>query len=472
MRQIPVCSHAPFTGYVGIARSTITPPCGIYNRSWGAARHDTAAGFHRELTCTALTLQSARESIPCVLVTLDLGWWKNPEDERHVRHGLIEDLQIDEAQVVVALSHTHAGPSIARQESSKPGGHLIAGYLDLVRNTAISCARRALAQARESTLSWEYGRCTLACNRDLPDPDPERHRVVCGYNPALPADDTLLLGRVTDCDGKILATIVNYACHPTTLAWQNELISPDWVGAMRDTVEAATDGAPCLFIQGASGDLAPRRQYVGETAIADANGRIVGHAALATLSSMLDSGKQFEYAGNKESGTTVGIWSDTVAPINRNLAASILKVEIELKQMLSLAELETQLANCTDRIRSERLHRACSVRRLVGDGAFTSVPLTIWRIGGANLVALAHEAYSFFQIELRKKLAPNPIIVAGLANGAAGGYLPPRELYSQDIYQVWQTPFAAGSLESLSHAASKFLLAENAKDAAVTRGHT
>ena len=24
---------------------------------------------------------------------------------------------------------------------------------------------------------------------------------------------------------------MNYACHPTTLAWQNTLISPDYVGA-------------------------------------------------------------------------------------------------------------------------------------------------------------------------------------------------------------------------------------------------
>ena len=34
--------------------------------------------------------------------------------------------------------------------------------------------------------------------------------------------------RVTDEAGQALATVVNYACHPTTLAWQNTLISPDF----------------------------------------------------------------------------------------------------------------------------------------------------------------------------------------------------------------------------------------------------
>src|SRR5206468_3033260 len=106
--------------------------------------------------------------------------------------------------------------------------------------------------------------------------DPTRERVICGFNPARTADDTLLVGRASDVAGRPIATVVNYACHPTSLAWENRLISPDWVGAMRETVESATGGAPCLFLQGASGELAPRDQYAGDAAIADANGRQVG----------------------------------------------------------------------------------------------------------------------------------------------------------------------------------------------------
>ena len=51
---------------------------------------------------------------------------------------------------------------------------------------------------------------------------------------------------------KFSAVIVNYACHPTTLAWDNRAISPDWIGAMRENVEAAAGGI-CMFLQGASG---------------------------------------------------------------------------------------------------------------------------------------------------------------------------------------------------------------------------
>ena len=39
---------------LGFARIDITPPAGIYHRSWGAAKHDASTGVHRELTASAL----------------------------------------------------------------------------------------------------------------------------------------------------------------------------------------------------------------------------------------------------------------------------------------------------------------------------------------------------------------------------------------------------------------------------------
>ena len=86
------------------------------------------------------------------------------------------------------------------------------------------------------------------------------------------------MARIAADDGLTLGTVVNYACHPTTLAWQNTLISPDYVGALREVVERATE-APCLFLQGASGDLGPREGFVGDAEVADAQrpaGRLCG----------------------------------------------------------------------------------------------------------------------------------------------------------------------------------------------------
>src|SRR4029079_6419313 len=92
--------------------------------------------------------------------------------------------------------------------------------------------------------------------------DPTTNRFVCVFNPDGPADDTVLVAKIIADDGGLIGTVVNYACPPTTLAWQNPLISPDYVGAMRETVEQPT-GAPCVFLQGASAALGPREGFVG-----------------------------------------------------------------------------------------------------------------------------------------------------------------------------------------------------------------
>src|SRR5262249_37493223 len=148
-------------------------------------------------------------------------------------------------------------------------------------------------------------RCRLAANRDYRDESSGQY--VCGFNPSGPADDTVLVARAADEAGRTVATFVNYACHPTTLAWQNSLISPDYVGAMREVVEQAA-GAPCVFLQGASGDLGPREGFVGDVAQADRNGRQLGYAALAALEGLPPPATRFRYAGPVVSGATLGTW--------------------------------------------------------------------------------------------------------------------------------------------------------------------
>ncbi len=439
-------SHPTFTGHIGVARRDITPPIGIYNRNWGAATSEVAAGIHRPLAATALALKrDSGDGQPLVLLSLDLGWWRTSEDEWDVRSAVLGALGVDDGCVLLHLTHTHAGPSICREDADRPGGHLIGGYLDHVKAACVEAAREAVHNAAPATLAWAYGKCTLACNRDLPDPS--AGRIVCGFNPNLAADDTLLLGRVTNADGRILATLVNYAMHPVTLAWQNELISPDFVGAMREVVEAYTNDAPCLFLQGASGELAPMEEYTGDVDIADKNGRALGFAALATLEGMLPPGKRLRYAGVVESGAPLATWELDDAPRADCLDARTIAIEIPLKRDLpTLAEIEAQQAKATDAYMLERLRRKHRLRRTIGDGLATRQTMWLWRVGEALIVAGPNEAYSALQVELRRRFAPRAIAVLNITNGGYA-YLPPREMYERDQYQVWQTPFAAGCLE-------------------------
>lgn len=123
---------------------------------------------------------------------------------------------------------------------------------------------------------YGQGRCNLARHRDYCDK--ERGHAVCGFNPEGESDDTVIAGRITDAAGQTMATVVDCAVR-RALAWDNTLLSPDSIGAMRETVEQHAGGI-CLFLQGESGDLGPREGFVGDTAVADRNGRQLGFAVL------------------------------------------------------------------------------------------------------------------------------------------------------------------------------------------------
>jgi hypothetical protein len=62
--------------------------------------------------------------------------------------------------------------------------------------------------------------------------------------------------RVEDAGGKPIAHAVNFAAHPTILPAKLRRFSADYPGALCARVEKET-GAPCLFLQGAAGDLSP-----------------------------------------------------------------------------------------------------------------------------------------------------------------------------------------------------------------------
>ena len=447
--HLPPLSDPSFRGLIGVARREITPPVGINARCWGAAAHDVAEGIHKPLTLTVLTLQSNPADLPFALIAIDLPCWGSREAEWGVRGDVVAALATSEERVLLNLSHSHAaGPLYLRPDFAEaPGWELVKPFYEAIRAAAAAAARETLAAAQPALLAWRYGRCDLATQRDLHDTD--NARIICGYNPLAPADDTLLVGRVTDAHGAVLATLVNYACHPTTLAWENRLISPDYIGALRETVEAATaspahPAPPCLFLQGASGELAPAHQYVGDPAVADNHGRRLAHAALATLAGMQSPGTQLAFQGPRESGAPLAIWKPEPIESSTTLRAERIAVTIPLKPQ----EAVKAPGPTNSRVDEERERRRAVVRGWVGSGDSTELPVWLWQVGGAVLVAQQNEAYSDFQTALRAAFPALPLAVMNLTNGSIA-YTPPAPLYDQNIYQVWQTPYAKGCAEHL-----------------------
>jgi len=447
--QLPAAS---FSGAAGVARRDITAPVGIRARQWGPSDWSTAEGVHRPLTLTAIALRGAPDAEPVFLLALDAGWWRRVDDEWSVRGRVLDALSLDPARLLISLSHTHAGPVLCTADADLEGGAHIPAYLDHIADAAIGACRDALASLQPALVEWATGHCDLASNRDV-DLD---GRTLVGFNPATSADDTVLVGRVSTPTGAPLATIVNYACHPTTLAWQNRLLSPDYVGATRELVEAAT-GAPCAFLQGASGDLAPREQYTGDVAVADRHGSALGYAVLAALQAMPPAGASLVLTDVVESGAPLAVWQPRPYAPDQTLLVRQSGVEMRLQQLPTIAELERQWADIDPRSREERLRRARNLRDGYVTGPTVTHPFWAARIGGALLFAHPGEAYSYLQRALRNRFPGVPVVVMNLTNGPGFVYVPTKSAYEHGAYPAWQSALAAGSLERLESRAVEVL---------------
>lgn len=478
-----------------LAWGDITPPANIYHRMWGAAKHERATGIHRPLRATVAVFEaldrsrrreeadpntdanaqsaSSRRRLQ-ILLALDHCVLGAVEHGQLVAHIVQATGQAAES-ILVVFSHTHGAGLMGLERASLPGGDLIPGYLRSVAERAAALVNEALATLAPADISYGHGRCNLAAHRDFWDE--ERKLWACGFNPAGPADDTVLVARVTGTDGKLLASIVNYACHPTTLAWDNTLISPDYIGALRETVERET-GAPCLFLQGASGELGPVEGFVGDPAVADRNGRQLAYAALSALMALPAAGTRFRYAGPVVSGATLGAWAHEPLPPNELAAKSAwqivrwneplpyrpgqpteAQVEAELRQFQAdedaarAAGDDAKAADC--RAMAERKRRLLHRLSQLPPGEQFPLQVTLWRMGDAWWLAVQGEFYSLLQTELRRRFPGKAIIVMTVAADWGASYLPPREIYGTGIYQETIAVVAPGSLEKVIEAVAK-----------------
>ncbi|HEX3724952.1 MAG TPA: hypothetical protein VHV08_01865 [Pirellulales bacterium] len=459
----------------GIARRDITPPPGIYHRMWGAATHDRATGVHRPLVATAMAIaplpepSSTSASLrPQVLITLDHCLFWNDEMAA-LRSAVCRDVPLDEDQLQIAFSHTHAAGLMDPKRHDLPGGDLVAPYLAALEQCVVAAAQESLRNLQPAHIVYGLGCCDLAQNRDLWDGP--RQQFVCGFNPTGPHDNSVLVARITGSENRTIATLVNYACHPTTLAWDNTLVSPDYVGAMREQIEAVS-GAPCIFVQGASGDLGPREGFVGDVAVADRNGRALGYAALAALELMPPPLVRFEYIGAVISGATIGTWDYRALTADQILETEHwqtrrLAIELAIRTDLESSEItaahltrwqhdESAATDAGDHARArdcraqiERMTRQLSRLAALPPGDRVTLHATLWQLGTALWLFVEGEHYQLLQRELRARFSDCPIVVATMTNGWNPGYLPPAEIYGTGIYQETVAVVAAGSLEKV-----------------------
>lgn len=237
----------------GAAVIDITPPVG--HPLWGyAARHDKPSdGILDPLRARALVLGVGSERI--ALVSLDLGRAPTRKSTAAIAAKIKQDAGI--AYIFLVASHTHHGPVIELDNWPTARDSYVRQLESKLADVIIQAAK-ASKPARIGVACKET---TLNRNRHSKRADK-------------PVDRELLVLRVEDRQSKPIAHAVNFAAHPTMLPMKTMKLSADFPGAMAEAVEKET-GVPCLFLQGAAGDLSPNTGGEGSTQFGQTLGKQV-----------------------------------------------------------------------------------------------------------------------------------------------------------------------------------------------------
>jgi hypothetical protein len=242
--------------HAGAAKVDVTPPVGGPMWGYGGRRDLPSLGALDPLFARALVLEVGSERL--ALVSLDLGRPPPRVSTAAIRKRALKSAGV--GTVFLVASHTHHGP-VLEVDSWPTTPTSYVRWLERQIGDAIVAAARSLQPARLGVAGRE---CKLNRNR---------HSKL----PGAPVDRDLLVLRVETMRGKAIAHAINFAAHPTLQPRAVRKLSADYPGALAELVEKST-AAPCLFLQGAAGDLsaAPPTGHEG----AEKFGRLLGKEVL------------------------------------------------------------------------------------------------------------------------------------------------------------------------------------------------
>jgi hypothetical protein len=251
----------------GAAKGEITPPVGYAMWGYGARHDQPCEGVLDPLHARALVLAVGPQRI--AVVSLDLGRAPTRQSTAAIRDK-VKGAGI--AHVFLVASHTHHGPVLELDDWPDPKNSYVRRLEQKLADLILE-ANKALVPARLGVASKE-----VPFNRNRHSKRDDR-----------PVDREFLVLRVEDVEGKPIAHAVNFAAHPTMTSMQVRKFSADYPGALAALVEKET-GAPCLFLQGAAGDLSTNP---GENAGPEKFGQALGREAL-TLAKTIRCGESKE----------------------------------------------------------------------------------------------------------------------------------------------------------------------------------
>jgi len=448
---------------VGTSRVDITPPIGMPHANWGSSSHQLAEGIDMNMYCYAMYIESESTNNKIVILDFDLCIIDDDIDSM-IRDAVISSLDIPKENIRVSTSHTHAGPPYGRDDSTgggwiTEGVELINPYYDSFPAKISKAVNEAVISAVDCNVSYGNGRSDININRRPAD---KSGTLFTGRNWSGVVNHSVDVIGFDDVNGDPVATIVGYACHPTILGPENRLLSPDYPGHMRKTVEEIIGGR-CLFFQGFAGNQGPIHTFVGDVEVARKAGKILGLEASKVRMSMDPFEREEKLVEIIPAGADLGMYEDVaISEPNDDLLINNAYIDLPTMDFPPYEEASEIYNNALEELKKAResgnveeikkmvskVKRANFTRKLsqISEGGKVNIWIQTIKIGDIILQGLPLEPFMEFSNKIKSLNPDKKIFWSGYTNGWLG-YLPTAKAYEEGGYETRNTPLSPESEE-------------------------
>lgn len=437
----------------GAARHSLEPPLGLPLVGFVRQTHD-ATGFGKwglETTAVAIE-QDGRRVILCGVDIVGIG---EPE-VTELLDRVAEATGAAPEGILLNWNHTHlapigggwggecAGPPVPERDAR------IRRFAEVVQDKVVSVCRLACERLEPARPVWGVGHAELAVNRRERTAD---GATILGWNPDELVDNQVTSVQLRRSDESVLATAVNFGCHPVTTGYDMVVYSADFPGPLRDVVRRTT-GGEVVFLQGAGGNVLPKVAFTDSEQEAEAVGERLGLEALHSLAGRYAYPRRMAYRPER---SIMQISSYRRVPAEAGpvaLAATMRRVSFPLLPHPSLEEVravreewEAKLAEAQAagagtggpaRIAWWHLAWARKTEQALLDGsAATSREGRIHaiRIGDGVIVSGPGEVFSEIGMAVKERSPGRPTLYAGFTNGLIA-YFPTAAEYAYGGYEA------------------------------------
>ena len=443
---------------VGFAKVNINPPLGIDIAGYYVPRF--AKGFLDDLEVNTMVLSCDDKKI--ALISADLCGIITEFGEE-VRTKIAENTEIPFESIFISATHTHTGPKINVDGRVWGSADVIVEYVEFLKTRIVDSVKLALADLKPAKMGYITGYAPerVAYIRRYKMKDGSTMTCPPINNPEIDHPIGELDQRVHvlrfDREGGNTIILVNYGLHADTV--NGEMISSDWPGWMRRTLDKALDGVDTIFFNGAEGDVGstnvnPTDGDMNDTEISFDNemkspgmARFVGRALAGTVLQVYDKVHYIDVDNIDIVHKDVLIPANVPDPKDLPLARKYKELhdagkdsEIPYEAM----ELTTVVAEAT---------RMCNLAN--GPENFV-MNLTGIKIGDVAMVGIPGEPFTDVGVGIKEAEGWSMIMPCALVNGSEG-YFPMMSAYEEGGYEARSSKFKAGVAEIIIDNSKKLL---------------